>query len=410
MILKRSAIKHAAALSALILSMGMTACSSDDNEPAQAKPLPKGIALTIPLSETRAADDGFTLTGEQRNSLFIATYDNDGNLIETIVSNGKIDRKFNEEGKDAFRCEFDKIREVGEFGTVLSVYLPYKEYQKYKNGLKFAAVYLPEMNSFISSEDGTTVSFEAPSNLSDLYAEVENAYTLQLPEGDNGSVWFPVDHNENNIPMAGLLDITNAVNSYDPKLWNESNPMFLNNDPLQLERAMAKVIVEEGANELGVGHFSEVRFDTPNKGTLMASPEVWTAGQHVTGITPVGEVDPVTQTIIPTTFGATRTFEFYTFETLFDDDSSREIIHIDWKNSETSTKETKDVKFNYYPNFDSNGNDQNRDSEFGPDANCWKGILRNHLYHFTINRPEKQAPQINVKVEEWKEDRYTVRL
>ena len=400
--LKRFTIRHiAVALPALTL-LGLTACSSDDADPAPKKET-KGIALTIPLSSTRSADDGFSLDEDQRKSLFIATYDNNGKLIETIVENGEINTS-----KFGYDAEFDKIDEIGSFGTVLTVVLPTKEYGD-KDGIQFAAVYLPEM---VSGDGNAIASFTAPETLSELYATVENAYTLSMPE--NSGVWEPVDNSEMNIPMAGILDISSAVEGYDPILWNKDNPMFLNNDPLQLERAMAKVVITEGE---GVGYFSKVGFDTPHQGTIMPDMSVWPSFGHVTEATPVLSSETFEELNFTQIYEPAREdkdFVFYTFETTFDDadDSTRELIHIEWKNATSADHDpvAKDFKFKYYPQFDENGNDLNAGGQFGPDANCWKGILRNHEYHFIIGLPQEQTPTVKLKVNEWTEDRYSVRL
>lgn len=409
MILKRHMTKHIlVALPALAL--GLTACSADDPEPKPQNPAKQqagSIALTIPLSATRSADDGFALNSNQRKSLFIATYDKEGNLIETIVKDGEIDGS-----KAGYDANFDKIEEIGNFGTVLSVVLPAEKYAD-KSGVQVAAVYLPTM---VQNGEAAIADFSAPATLSDLYQSAKNAYTLDMPV-ENG-VWTPVNDSEMNIPMAGILDITSAMSNYDPALWSKENPMFLNNDPLQLERAMAKVVITEGK---GVGYFSSVGFDTPHHGTIMPKVDevVWPNFGHVTQATPFldfnscEEHDKLNFTQTYTPDPKENEFVFYTFETTFEgeDAQTRELIHIEWKNKTSADHDpvARSFKFQYYPKME-NGVDKTANSEFGPNSNVWKGILRNHEYHFTIGLPQEQSPTIELKVNEWTPERYSVEL
>ncbi|MDE5976160.1 MAG: hypothetical protein K2G69_06400 [Muribaculaceae bacterium] len=387
MLLKRFTKPYIMALPAIALLGGMTACSSDDAAP-QVQGDPSGIALKIPLSSTRGDKAEFDL-----GNLYIATYDKEGKLIETLVEKGAINRGLEPENdleKEKFK--FDNIEYLGDFGTLLSVYLPNSRYKYYKSNLQFAAFYLPEIDSFISAGEGESPEFRIPDSLSDLYKDVEDVYRMNHP--GNGGVWVLPDGNENNIPMAGLLDVSSALSQYDPNMWSVNHPMYLSQDPLLLERAMAKVIVNQSA---GVGHFSKVTLKTPVQGTLLADitdeDVKWPLADHVQAPTVIPDNEMFKQTLTATDDRTAR-FVFYTFESAFEKDEDRNLIEIEWVNTNGDTKSVTCAVKHY-----NNGQ---------ADAYYWNGVLRNHIYEFSIKRPGAITPDIELKVKEWGHDRYEV--
>ena len=236
--LKRSTIRHIAVALPAFTLLGLTACSSDDAEPEK-EVKADAIALTIPLSSTRGSENATSLM----DKMCIATYDEQGHLIETIYKDGEFIK--DQSGISAF----DGVYELkGE--TVMSVRLPMDVYEEYTSreigehyGIKFAAFYLPEGSTQFQTPAESGETFEVPDNLNKLNTEIESYYTLNFPTEGN-EVWQPED--DLHIPMAGVLDVTSAVENYDPALWSENNPMFLNNDPLVLIRSMAKVTIVNG--------------------------------------------------------------------------------------------------------------------------------------------------------------------
>ncbi|MDE5886731.1 MAG: hypothetical protein K2H46_03990 [Muribaculaceae bacterium] len=385
MLLKRSTIKtHHLLLPALAL-LGLTACNSDDSsEPTPVKEAPNngGIALTIPLSSSRTGDD----TSPLNSRLTIVAYDAGGHKIETILKNGKFVDDWS--GKES---DFNRIHKVSDYGTVMSVMLPNDLYGDYAagkhvdengeehHGIQLVAFYLPTESTsiFNSGED-----FEAPYDLKDLNSAIKENYILNFPVEDG--YWTQAD--EMLIPMAGALELTSAVKNYDPVLWNENNPMFLNNDPLMLIRTMAKVTIKSEGDFV-----TEASFKTANHGTLLSEN--------------VGSDGKVTQASIPTDDAFMKGFDvfqkyngeedhsfvFYTFERDLKDGNNAGLLEL------TSTLGTK--KFDFRPTNDA---DLNKPE--------WQGILRNHSYTFTVKKPENSDIQVEVKVKEWEPDRYSVDL
>ncbi|MDE6753314.1 MAG: hypothetical protein K2J82_01740 [Muribaculaceae bacterium] len=386
MILKRSAIKHVAALSALILSMGMTACSSDDNEPAQ-RPSgkePESVALTVPLSSAATGDD----TSPLMSSMCIATYDEKGHLIETIYKDGEFVKE------RSHKSSFDHVYELNGYGTVMSVELPMETYKEYTSreigehyGIKFAAFYLPESStSFQETPDGAD-GFVVPDNLNKLNSEIESYYTLNFPTTTQG-VWVPEDDNQ--IPMAGVLDITEAVKTYDPVLWGKNNPMFLNNDPLVLIRSMAKVTIVNGNEETGQ-FLTGAKFKTAAKGSLL--PEL-------DKIIVEGSDTKVNEVTLPnlmseswqTDAQAENEYVFYTFERDLSGDNDKKLIEVSWEGHGSKTIEFKPT----------NIADQVKSE--------WQGILRNHNYKFTIIKPENEEVKVKVNVDKWETFDYNEKI
>lgn len=384
MILKRYVIKHAPYILALSLIAGFMSCSSDESEPAPS-PIDRvpsaqtdGIALTIPLSSTRTGDDASSLI----DKLSIVAYDEGGHLIETILKNGGFVKE-----KSGGETEFDNIEEIPGYGTVMSVMLPKEQYGQYTvddrasgghYGIKLVAFYLPDEGTKFSVDK----DFDAPDNLNKLNSEIETYYTLTFP-GVGENVWKPTD--ENQIPMSGALDITNAVCNYDPHLWNENNPLFLNKDPLVLIRSMAKVTIKSEDNFL-----TGAQFKTAVNGTLL--PDL----DHVVKDGADIKVDKAT---VPATEDFTTGFNafqkingeedeyvFYTFERdLTDkaaDDEARKLMKLSWGDEE------KTFSFRNY----TSGNLKDP---------VWQGILRNHSYTFTIKKPENGNIEVKVSVDKW---------
>ena len=394
--LKRSTIRHiAVALPALTL-LGMTACSSDDAEPNTPQYKESdGISLTIPLSSTRTGDNTEILM----DNMFIATYDENGDLIETIYKQGEFVKD-----KSGGKKEFDKVFNTSAYGTVMQVVLPSSLYEEYASkeigehyGIRVAAFYIPTPEEYLVKPEDQVDSFESPSNLSDLNTELKDWYALQFPEYGTG-VWKP--ETEDVIPMSGLLNLTPAVENYDHTMWNENNPMFLNNEPLMLERTMAKIIVNEGE---GVGYFSEVSLKTPKSGTLMPelSDEVWNGSDYVKKATVTdGEMNATNQTYLQTVEGERKSFTFYTFESDFVNPGDEYLIHLTWKNA-TGSEDSKDIAIKWYGN-------SGEDGRYGQDSPVWTGVLRNHIYEFTLARKGSLNPEVQLSVKPWIHDRYEV--
>lgn len=394
MISERFTIKHIA-IGLQLLALGLTACSADDSsEPLSTpqKPVEKsdGINITIPLSSTRTGDD----TSSLMSNMSIVAYDAGGHLIETIYQNGEFK-------KESGSSNFDKVYEVPGYGTVMQVVLPDDPYSSLtvddRNegghyGIQFVAFYLPDRNTRFGGEQAI---FEAPANLSQLNSEIEAQYTLLFPEISDNGIFTPSD--ENQIPMSGALDITDAVTNYDPALWSVNNPMFLNNDPLVLIRSMAKITIENSGDFL-----TGAEFKTANHGALL----------HDLGkVVKDGSDTKVTKATVPTTdeskaeffnenFDITQTisgnqekYEFYTFERDFTeidaDADARKLITLKWDGHGEQTFSFK----NY--NKGSNIKDP-----------VWQGILRNHNYTFKVSKPGNGNIHVDVSVEKWKVEDY----
>ncbi|MDE6226669.1 MAG: hypothetical protein K2M63_04030 [Muribaculaceae bacterium] len=371
--LKRSTIRHIAVALPAFTLLGLTACSSDDAEPAPKKET-KGIALTIPLSSTRSGDD---VTPDMKN-MVIATYDEGGHLIETIWK----DNQFSKSKSPA--SEFDKVYEVSKYGTVMSVVLPMETYEEYTSreigehyGIQFAAFYLPEPTSFMTGETGET--FEVPDDLSKLNTAIEEAYTLNFPSVSEG-VWV-ADADGSNIPMAGVLDITSAVENYDPALWSENNPMFLNNDPLVLIRSMAKITIKNGNDEPGK-FLTGAKFKTSQTGSLLPDFDKVVVEGSDTKVNEVTLPELVKEYWQEDNKAADQ-YVFYTFERDLSGAHDRNLISVSWAGHGEKILEFKPEKLA----------DQSKAE--------WQGILRNHSYQFTIIKPADQDVQVEVKVEKW---------
>ncbi|MDE6009594.1 MAG: fimbrillin family protein [Muribaculaceae bacterium] len=385
MLLKRSTIKtHHLILPALAL-LGLTACNSDDpSEPAPAKAGPKteGIALTIPLSSSATGEN----TESINDRLTIVAYDDGGHLIETIYQNGDFVEGWSGKGD---------MLEVDNYGTVMSVMLPNEKYEQYTiddratgghYGIHLVAFYLPTDGTKFNGEE----DFNAPDDLSELNSKIKENYILNFP-ADGDGYWKEAD--EMNIPMAGSLELTSAVQNYDPILWNENNPMFLNNDPLMLIRSMAKVTIKSEDNFI-----TDASFTTANHGTLLSEN--------------VGSDGKVTAVTLPTDESATgytsffkeptliqksngednNSFVFYTFERDLTNSNNKDLIEVFWDGHGSK-------KFDFKPT-----------SPADESKNEWQGILRNHSYTFTVKKPENSDIQVEVKVKEWEPDRYSVDL
>ena len=376
--LKRSTIRHIAVALPAFTLLGLTACSSDDAVPEK-EVKADAIALTIPLSSTRGSENATSLM----DKMCIATYDEQGHLIETIYKDGEFIK--DQSGISAF----DGVYELkGE--TVMSVRLPMDVYEEYTSreigehyGIKFAAFYLPEGSTQFQTPAESGETFEVPDNLNKLNTEIESYYTLNFPTEGN-EVWQPED--DLHIPMAGVLDVTSAVENYDPALWSENNPMFLNNDPLVLIRSMAKVTIVNGDHFL-----TGASFKTAVNGTLL--PDLTSIVKE--GIdTKVNKVTVSTKPEFMADFdsfqkinGEEDEYVFYTFERDFSglnaDDNARKIMTLTWEGHGDQTFSFK--------NYDT-GNLQDP---------VWQGILRNHSYTFTVKKPENGKVHVDVNVEKW---------
>ncbi|MDE6793386.1 MAG: hypothetical protein K2J48_09930, partial [Muribaculaceae bacterium] len=318
--------------------------------------------------------------------LTIVAYDDGGHLIETIYQNGDFVEGWSGKGD---------MLEVDNYGTVMSVMLPNEKYEQYTiddratgghYGIHLVAFYLPTDGTKFNGEE----DFNAPDDLSELNSKIKENYILNFP-ADGDGYWKEAD--EMNIPMAGSLELTSAVQNYDPILWNENNPMFLNNDPLMLIRSMAKVTIKSEDNFI-----TDASFTTANHGTLLSEN--------------VGSDGKVTAVTLPTDESATgytsffkeptliqksngednNSFVFYTFERDLTNSNNKDLIEVFWDGHGSK-------KFDFKPT-----------SQADESKNEWKGILRNHSYTFTVKKPENSDIQMEVKVKEWEPDRYSVDL
>lgn len=371
--LKRSTIRHIAVALPAFTLLGLTACSSDDAVPEK-EVKADAIALTIPLSSTRGSENATSLM----DKMCIATYDEQGHLIETIYKDGEFIK--DQSGISAF----DGVYELkGE--TVMSVRLPMDVYEEYTSreigehyGIKFAAFYLPEGSTQFQTPAESGETFEVPDNLNKLNTEIESYYTLNFPTEGN-EVWQPED--DLHIPMAGVLDVTSAVENYDPALWSENNPMFLNNDPLVLIRSMAKVTIVNGNDKTGK-FLTGAKFKTSQTGSLLPDFDKIVVEGTDTKVNEVTLPELVKEYWQEDNKAADQ-YVFYTFERDLSGAHDRNLISVSWAGHGEKI-------FEFKP------------KDLAEQAKAeWQGILRNHSYQFTIIKPADQNVQVEVKVEKW---------
>lgn len=371
------------ALPVAMMLFGGAACSSDTdsvNDPVSTD----GIYLSLPLSMTRADVDNFDkLSGV--DNLYISVYDKKtGDKIDDIVKDGKINTSM--KGYNDHKDQ-NKIAVDGKYGILLSAFLPYNDYKKYleannDEGVYFAAFYLPGANNFGID---ATVGFSAPANIADLYDATKSAYTgslLSMPNVSDGSVWLPAT--EMDIPMAGVLDVTTALKSYDTTHWNRFNPMLLDHDPLILIRSMAKVVIKNGETD-DSQFLTGAAFKTITKGTLIADLKNISADNTV--VTKATQASVADIDVLKEVNEAKQQYVFYTFERDLSgvgiDDAARQLIELTWEGHGTKKFAFKNYKDNNVT------------------APEWQGVLRNHEYTFTIKKPKDGNIRVDVAVKKW---------
>lgn len=366
----------------MFLMLVCVSCGSEIEDQQLEEPV-AGIDLTIPLADTRA-EDGSTGTLDL-SKLYLATYERKtGAKIDDIVIAGAINTS--REGSNVLP---DAILNSSNFGGLLSVHLPYDKYKECiksedsEKGLLFVAFYLPGL------EDKTfgINTFTTPATLAEVSTAVTAAYTLSYPGSgstDTPAVWQPA--NDMEVPMSGVLDVTSALKAYNPVLWNKHNPMFLNNDPLVLIRAMAKVTVE-GTVDSSVtsdpNFITGVDLLTKTKGTLLFDPTTLVKdGNNYVVNKPLEATGD--NRWIEGVVDENGKYEFYTFERDFSKNSERGVMRVHWNGHEDKIFDFK--------NYASGANQ---------DIAPWNGILRNYHYQFSIKKPADQEFQIQVKIEKW---------
>lgn len=306
-----------------------------------------------------------------KSALYIGSFDTDGTYKEYFLRAGV------ENPDQAMNAKFFDA----SWGPTMSVHL---NTTKYPTAFIAAAFSVPtKCGSF---------SF---ASLSDTHA----SRTINWPGSGTNNVFTPADDEVNNIPMAGVITVTEGY----------IDEGYKRTPDIEMTRAMAKIVIEDPEQII-----QSATLKTPDKGYLWPNTSDFLDG---VGTDPTA---PSNMTLLDQTLTEKVTvkdkngddvqaFVFYTYEQYFlnkaANDPARGVITL-------TANEASGLK-------DNDGNPRTTTiyvapySQGKPDTSktasglnthengVWKGIKRNHVYTFTVRPPQQMGLYITVHVKNW---------
>lgn len=365
--------KHNNILATLPLALIAAGCAGSD---VPVLPSEEGGHLNMLMSVLPSYNGGAINTSEGvkaerafvKEKLFIATYTTTGSFKHSLYTGGV-------ESTDPVTKFYE-----ASWGPTLAAQLP-------ENGYSSAFV---------------VAAFSVPSNVStgfSLGALTDNATarTISWPGvGSAGNLWSPADDGVHLIPMAGLINVpANYLSEH------RRTPDIV------LTRAMAKIIIEDPDNIL-----ASVSLKTPDKGYLWPSTDAWLAGSASAPSVP-SAANLLDQTMTSDKAATKdiggkqgKEYVFYTYEQSFKDDAanadSRRIITATAKDIKDADGNPAVVKLCFAPYKE--GYPDTSTTVAALNSGVWQGVLRNHIYTFSINSPDNSGINVKVSVEKWNKE------
>lgn len=308
------------------------------------------------------------------SNLYIGSFDTDGTLKDYFLDAGV------ENADQSMKAKFFEAN----WGPTMSVHL-----QKSKYSSEFLAA-----------------AFSVPSNCGSFsfakLADNHASRTINWPGTSNNYVFTPADDETNNIPMAGNVAITAEY----------IDDGYFRTPDIQMTRAMAKIIIEDPEQIIGTATLK-----TPNKGYLWPATSDWLSGSSTmapavpSGVTMYDQTLTEDKAVMVKDKNGddVRAFVFYTYEQSFlnmkADNAARRVIELT-ANADSGLKdnagEPRKTTVAIAPYSEGKPDASLTAAELmTKDNGAWQGVMRNHIYTFTVQPPQQMGLFITVHVKNW---------
>lgn len=375
-------------LFAMALASGVASCSSASEEEPDFKVDPEGMHLEIVVSMpgesfSRASSDAAGTLAERiidTNRLYIASYNEKGELISQIFPAPEL--KANEK-EPSVSCDLYPNQ---TWGPTIAVHFNKEEKEKHMKGFRLVAYMMPKEH--YANED-----FPYNFNPTD-----PTRFVLKMPGYDAKTLWAPSEKVEDGhqIPMVGMVKVTEEVlNKYDAFV-HRFSPFRLPEIPMM--RAMAKIEVNDPDDFI-----ESAEFQLTKEGYVLPAKSMWWDNGKKAVAAPKydsrnwikGEKKD-------------HKFVFYCYETAFPTQdathTAREIIKMKAKADAGLSKTESSIYFSPY-DTDGNREEKSETELMTYQDGIWSGILRNHVYSYTVLKPQIGDLEIFVTTKEWEEER-----